>query len=454
MKHLNITALFLLILLGSCVSKANKEDQVEPAIVEEILLDSVWAANGVGFDLQTVGEFQFVAYFDKNRMMTVASRQVGSDIWMRKTLDNQLMWDSHNYVTLGVDKAGYIHVSGNMHVHPLAYFRSNKPYDVTSMVAVNSMVGENEQRVTYPSFYYDKAGELYYSYRCGSCGDGNIIVNRFDTEKGEWERYLDQSLFEGVELNENRAAYHQKMKDADGNLHFVWLWRWTPDVETCHNMCYATTSDMKNWKNAAGEKVSLPFRPEDRSVSVDPTPSKGGMHNSRFRMILTKKAEPIIAYVKYDEEGNTQFYLAKFTNEAWLVKQISDWDFRWKFIDGGAFMSKGGTFKLAGISDDGLLAVDWTTETGQQGRYTIDVETLEHSDRLAIIKKKYPSNIGEKLTVHPDMNVRMAYDKAGVYKDGSKYILKWEAKHGGFRQHAPEVIPQGPLSPLKLIRIE
>lgn len=444
----------VLLMMVSCARKNNAGEQATgngPTIVEEILVDSVWAANRAGFAMKTIGEKQVIAYYDRDRMMTVASRKLGSKHWTKKTLDNQLMWDSHNYVALGIDKQGYIHVSGNMHVHPLAYYRSEKPYDVSTMKPIHKMIGKNEMRVTYPSFYYDKEGELYYSYRCGTCGDGDIIVNKFIPETLEWQRYLEEPLFAGVEANEDRAAYHKKIKDAEGTLHFLWMWRWTPDVETCHNLCYAKTTDMKHWTNAAGESVTMPFKPDDASVMIDPVPSKGGLHNSRFRLILTKENEPIVAYVKYDDSGNTQLYLAKFTTGQWMTKQISDWDFRWKFIDGGAFMTKGGVFDLVGISDDNLLAIDWSTENDDSGRYSIDINTLEHSDKVAVIKKIYPDNMDAPMSQIPGMNVHTV---ANVGHDGTRYVLKWETQHGGFRQHAPEKIPSKPLSPLVLLEIQ
>lgn len=447
-----IFILVLAYMLAACKSGSN--ELYSPAIVEQIFVDSVWAANGVGFDLQTVGDKQFVAYFDQNRMMSVASREIGSDEWTKKILPNQLMWDSHNSVRMGIDEMGYIHVSGNMHVHPLAYFRSTKPYDVRSMVEVNEMLGKDEEDVTYPNFFHDKSGSLLFSYRAGTCGNGNILVNRYLPEEGRWERFLAESLFEGIEENDDRAAYHHWVKDSEGNFHFVWIWRWTPDVETSHQICYATTPDLKNWKNAAGEKVSLPFRPDDERLIVDGTPSKGGMHNSRYRLILTEEDEPIIGYVKYDEEGLTQFYLSKFEDEEWISRKISDWDFRWEFIDGGAFMTMGGSFRFAGMSDDGLLAIDWKTEKGTSGRYTIDLETLEHSHKTAEIPPRYPEDMNRTLTDIPEMSVRMAYDKGGDRQDGSRYVLKWETRHGGFAQHAPELIPDGPLSPLVLLKIK
>jgi len=440
----------LVIPIVSCVNEvANSET---PGIVNEIFVDSVWAANSVGFDIQTAGDMQFVAYFDRNRMMTVASRTLDSDVWQKHTLTNQLMWDSHNRVCLGIDEEAYIHVSGNMHVHPLAYFRSTKPYDVNSMVEFNEMVGVNESHVTYPKFFHDKSGSLYFSYRDGSCGDGNIMVNRYLPGENRWERFLPNSLFEGIVDGETRAAYHHWVKDSNGDFHFAWIWRWTPDVETSHQICYATTPDLLNWKNAAGEKVSLPFKPDDERVIVDGTPSKGGMHNSRYRLILTKNDEPIIGYIKYDEEGLTQLYLAKFMDGEWVIRQVSDWDFRWKFIDGGAFMTIGGYFHFAGISEDGILAIDWKTEKGQSGRYNIDIETLAHSDKSAKIKTRVPQDIDKRLTDLPGMSVRMVHDQVNTIEE-TRYVLKWEAQHGGFAKHAPDTIPKGPLSPLVLLEI-
>lgn len=456
----NLPILILAFALASCTTSNQKvKDKSaastawqEPEIVEVIEVDSVWAANGVRFDLQTVGNKQFAAYFDRNRMMTVASREIGSKKWVKKTLPNQLMWDSHNSVRLGIDEAGYIHVSGNQHVHPLAYFRSTKPYDVSSIVEINEMLGVDEDRVTYPNFFNDKSGSLLFSYRSGTCGNGNILINRFQPEELKWERNLEKPLFEGIEKNDDRAAYHHWVKGANGDFHFVWMWRWTPMVETSHHICYATTSDLKSWKNAAGETVSLPFRPDNEKVMVDNTPSKGGLHNSRYRLILTKNDEPIIGYVKYDEAGLTQLYLARFIKGKWVSKKISNWDFRWQFIEGGAFMTIGGQFSFAGFSDDGLLAIDWETEKGDSGRYVIDLETMAHADRAVSIQTKFPDGLRANMTDRPNMSVRLAHDKGGNSEDDSRYVLKWETEHGGFKQHAPEVIPDGPLSQLVLIK--
>ena len=47
-------------------------------------------------------------------------------------LPSQVAWDSHNYITMTADRDGYLHLSGNMHVAPLVYFGTAKPYDIHS----------------------------------------------------------------------------------------------------------------------------------------------------------------------------------------------------------------------------------------------------------------------------------------------------------------------------------
>jgi hypothetical protein len=424
-----------------------------PTIVEILEIDTVWAANKVSFALQTVGNQQFIAYYDKNRMMTVASRTLDSKTWNKKTLNNKLHWDSHNSVVLGIDEKGFIHVSGNMHVNPLVYFRSTKPYVVQSMVELNTMTGEDEKNVTYPKFFNDKAGKLYYSYRSGSSGNGNTFVNQYLTEQNKWVRYITKPLFVGISKTNDRSAYHHFVRDKAGNFHFSWVWRWTPLVETTHQLCYATSPDLIHWKNVAGEDINLPHHPDDPKLIVDNTPTKGGMHNGKYRLIITPDQKPLIGYLKYDEKGLTKFYLAHFKNGAWVSKKISDWDFRWKFIGGGDGMTEGGVFNFVGFSKEGLLVIDWSNETQKSGRYVVDPNTLELSDKKVTITEKIPLELKKRMTNAPKLSVSLQEDEA-LESGNERYFLKWETKGKSHGEHAPKVIPEYPRSALLLVKVK
>jgi hypothetical protein len=426
-----------------------------PKIVNTIFIDSVWAANMVSFDLHTIGSKQYVAYYDKNRMMTVATRDTSSNQWDKKTLSNKLHWDSHNYVVLGFDELGHIHVSGNMHGDPLVYFKSEKPYDIQSIKEINNMVGYNETGVTYPKFLNDKDGSLYYLYRTGGSGNGNNWVNRYHAKDKKWERYLKTNLFEGISKTESRSSYYSLKKGPDGNFHCTWVWRFTPKVETTHQLCYATSPDLLHWKNAFGEAIELPIKPDNEKLIVDNAPTQGGMHNGKYELFLTKESKPIIGYIKYDEQGLTQLFVANIQNGTWVSKKISDWNFRWKFIGGGDQMTFGAHFSIeSDPTDEDTIIIKWNNEIGAEGMYALNINSLEKTNKAIKVKPKYPSNLKERLSDDPKLYVNIQRGK--IHNDNSKdlYVLKWESMGKSHGSHAPEVIPKEPLSGLYLINIK
>jgi hypothetical protein len=90
----------------------------------------------------------------------------------RGRLSSEIAWDSHNSLVMAIDDEGFIHLCGNMHVDPLIYFRTSRPLDVTSFERVDFMVGQEEDRCTYPVFMRGPNDELIFRYRDGSSGKG------------------------------------------------------------------------------------------------------------------------------------------------------------------------------------------------------------------------------------------------------------------------------------------
>lgn len=188
-----ILILMLFLLEESLLSQAGRKnividesDKIE-YVVQTIAIDKVWAGHPVGFALLTRDKRQYIAYYNSDRRMVVGQRNVSDKNFSLHVLpltnretaggtSTLLGWDSHNYVTLGIDKEGFIHLSGNMHVNPLTYFRSTKPDDISTLVQIMEMVGTNEKRCTYPNFLNTREGELIFHYRDGGSGDGNEIA--------------------------------------------------------------------------------------------------------------------------------------------------------------------------------------------------------------------------------------------------------------------------------------
>ena len=185
--------------------------------------------------------------------MTIAKRGVDEETWQFKRLDSVVGWDSHNYVTMTLDERGHLHVSGNMHVDPLVYFRTERPGEIPSLRPIPAMVGRLEKRCTYPRFMAGPKGELIFTYRDGASGRGNQIYNVYEEQEQTWQRLLDQPLLDGKGLM--NAYPVGPARGRDGLFHLCWVWRDTPDCSTNHDVSYARSRDLVHWETAAGEPV-------------------------------------------------------------------------------------------------------------------------------------------------------------------------------------------------------
>ena len=428
-------ALFTLVLLSFGICYGQKQ----------IVVDSIWVANRVEYDVVSQEDRQYVAYYDKNRYMTVAFRYIHEDTWTKKALDNRLRWDSHNSVVLGIDKEGYLHLSGNMHADPLVYYRSTKPWDIQSLEPVHRMVvKKNESRVTYPKFFRDKENNLYYSYRIGGSGSGNIFIYRYDTESKTWEDHLGVPLFQGIFENETRSAYHQLRQDDEGNYHLLWMWRWTPEVSSSHQLCYARSKDLKNWVNAFGDKVELPLRPDNPLLIVDDVPAEKGLHNSKYQLIFSKKNEPLALYLKEDAQGFSQLYAAGVVSNSWKITQLSDWSVKWEIFGSGDKMSKGVVFSGLGRNKKDQTVVSYTTEKGEKGFFTLDEKSMVKKANSDLPAPKLPEWVYEN-TSSLDLQ---------LHPENDRFLLKWVAAPRSHAKSAPKIIPETPKSILTLIDLQ
>jgi len=307
------------------------------SIEQVIVIDSVWAGHPVGFCLYTHGNRQYIAYYNANRNMVVGQRNLDNEkfdlhIMPPTSRENAggtstvLGWDSHNYLTIGIDKDGFIHLSGNMHVHPITYLKSTRPHDISTLVQEMEMVGTHETRCTYPRFMLTKEGELLFHYRDGGSGNGNEIYNIYSCGNKTWSRLFDVPLTDGQGLM--NAYQTQPILLEDGWYHVYWVWRDTPDCSTNHDLSYMKSPDLKNWHNAFGTKIKLPATLDMRLLVVDPIPPGGGIINLAARLCLDDNNSPVFVYHKYDTVGNLQFHTAQRNDTRWRSKHLIQWEYR------------------------------------------------------------------------------------------------------------------------------
>lgn len=416
--------------------------------VETVEVDKVWSGHPVGFALLTRGDRQFVAYYDAERRMTVAARSLGQDEWQKAVLPETLGWDSHNYVTMAVDDAGYIHLSGNMHGRPLVYFRTAEPLDIATFKPA-SMVGEREDRVTYPDFLPaapGPAGELLFTYRDGGSGNGDQIYNIYDAAAQQWRRLLDVPLTSGE--GKCNAYLNGPIKGPDGYYHVCWVWRDTGDCATNHDVCYARSKDMRHWEGAAGKPLALPMTVATAEV-VDPVPAGGGLLNGNVKLGFDSQRRVVVSYHKYDADGNTQIYNARFEDGAWKSYRLTDWKYRWNFSGGGTIITE---LRLSGVKvgEDGTLRLNFTHKKYGAGTWRIDEDTLEPLG-VTELPGSAATGIQDLESDASGMTVRRAGDLGAGDDPAVRYVLEWETL--GPNRDKPREGPPPPPSTLRVLAL-
>ena len=294
---------------------------------DSLKISDVWSGHPVDFSFVARGDSQYVAYYDSARRMTVALRTIASKTVHYVTLPSTLGWDSHNYIAMALDSAGYLHVSGNMHAVPLVYFRSTAPFAIDSIKAA-SMVGSQETSLTYPVFFNGPSGELLFMYRDGASGNGNQIFDKWTLSTKKWSRLFDQPLFDGQ--GQRNAYMGGPILGPDGYYHVYWMWRETADAATTHDVSYIRSKDLVNWETVTGAKLTLPITASTKDVRVDSIPQHGGLIN-RGAIGFDSHNRLIITYHKFDANGYTQLYNARWEGAQWKIYQTSDWAYRWDF---------------------------------------------------------------------------------------------------------------------------
>lgn len=380
-------------------------------------IDRVWAGHSARFAMAVSKTHLYVAYYDANRQLTVAQRPLNNPAhWVYHKVDTWLGWDSHNYIAMAVDRAGAVHVAGNMHVDPLTYFRSDPSGDVRTLKRVPVMVdAAREAHMTYPIFLHDAQGRLVYKYRDGSSGRGNEIYNVYDETAGSWAALTAAPLVDGE--GKRNAYFVGPVLGPDGWFHIAWVWRDTPMAETNHDLSYARSRDLVRWEKADGSPLPLPIRLKDAEI-VDPVPVKGGMINNNTVLGFDAQERATITYHRYDAAGNTQIWLARREGKAWNRKQISAWtNYRWDFGGGGSLNSE---IFVDGARPGatGQLIVP-VVRLGQALEFVVDAQSLR------LIEERKVESVSERAAARLGVDARQVSTVQAKGPDGRVYTLAW-----------------------------
>lgn len=418
----------------------NQSKAVEPGnykIKRVVRVGNVPADFPVNFALYTKGNYQYVAYYDTLHQMVLASRKLNQKKWSYKSLETKVPWDSHNYISLFVDEAGYIHVVGNMHSSPLVYFKSSKPWDINSMLALHKMTGKEEDVTTYPEFMYGPKGEVLFHYRYGRSGNGYEVFNVLDVSSQKWSRLIDKPLIDGE--GERNAYMQGPILGPDGYFHLLWVWRETPDCSSNHTLSYVRSKDLIHWESINGEKAGFPITLKDSCVVVDATPEKGGLINIGIKLGFDSSNRVMVGYHKYDDKGNTQLYLSRNEGGKWNAVKQTSWDYRWDFKGGGTIVNE--LLIDAPVVKDGKVTMGYHRLNLKDAQIIADENTFAPLGEESI-PSVYPKEMEKLDSAFPGMLVYKIKDSASADNNKTKYVLRWEALSPNRDQKRTGKLPQ------------
>lgn len=419
-----------------------------------VLIDRVWAGHPVPFALLVERGYQFIAYYDADRRITLAGRKLPDGAWTRVRPEgrpvpkrdhpsNAVGWDSHNSLQLALDREGCLHLSGNMHADPLVYYRTRLPFDLTTLERLDRMTGEREEKATYPVFFNNATGDLLFRYRDGGSGNGDDYYNIYAPSTRTWRRLLETPLHDGE--GERNVYATPPLMGPDGRFHLLWVWRETPAAESNHSLSYARSRDLIHWETSAGRPVSLPITFAKCDI-VDAAKPGGGLINMSRELGFDARGRPLAAYHRYDANGKSQAYIARPNPRGgWDVHQLSTWTFRWEFSGGGSIAGEVAVGRPT-PAPDGTVIVDYHTQAAGSGRFKLNGESLAVIEKLAPVASVIPAKLRTVRSPFPGLSVQFQTRHSA----GRTWVLRWETQ--GRNRDRPQATTPPP-SELRLYEI-
>jgi len=367
----------------------------------------------------TVGSTQYAAWYDATGALLIGKRTLPSSVWVTFDLTsisgNPLVLpvdtDSHNVVSLIVDAQGYIHVSANMHGDVLRYVRSTNPHNINAWESPG-MTGLNETQVTYPRFALHPDGTLFYMYRDGASGNGDIYLNRRNVG-GSWVQL--GMLASGKATNEN--PYESRFViSANGTLGVAFTWRPNGgDHNTNADVHFIKSTDKgTSWKNVTGTAVTIPLLHVDNTALALATASSNSGIINQFGLDIDSNDYPHIALSLADGvTPDRNIHHLYWNGSAWVNQQVTNLlngmgynempkrpaiactaDGRTLILTSYPRVSNvRGTFRIIDVTDGASTDVSVSSLDGRDWEMTYDGRALRERNELNIMLSQVNADV-------------------------------------------------------------
>jgi len=264
--------------------------------------------------------------------------------------------DIHNWVSVGLDSRGYVHLTWDMHGAPLKYRRSDAPVNAWTggLTQDLDMLGSRyENTVTYVRFHLLRE-QLFVTFRGnGGAGRGDWFFYEYNHDEEAWStgpglRETKGLLLDGRSDQQNPYLWRDPAMDSLGHIHFAWNWRASSDVDTNHRVEYIKWNG-SNYVTPDDSVVTVPIR-EGEADTVDPVGFDQGLEDIGA-LAVDEQGHPHLAYRKDGPEGHMQMYHVWHDGSSWQPSQLTSTQHPSYFahtFDGGMYLSGAAIAPLKG----------------------------------------------------------------------------------------------------------
>jgi hypothetical protein len=270
----NFRIIAYLALLTSCSLFSYAGAVPELTKISDVLVDSQartisgsygQAINGLSFQqdvLVTHNGYQYVTYYNANRHVCIARRELPSGPWEKVELMDYYTNtnDAHNVISMGIcPNDGTIHLAFDHHDSTLHYRVSQLGaatypeaiiWNASLFGTVRNYLeqGKTVSGLSYPGFWQTPDGNMQMSYRYGGSGNGDTYLVDYDGSTGQWHHNRKVISRVGTFTDEygtssSRNAYMNSFSyGPSGELHATWCWRETAGGAN-HDIMYAYSND-------------------------------------------------------------------------------------------------------------------------------------------------------------------------------------------------------------------
>jgi hypothetical protein len=316
--RLLLTAPAALVMAAACATVSASEDYSElvplpPAETTKMTKMLVagkrgWSAtrqNSVSHTscpMVTFKDKQYLAFYDQDHMVAVASRKISSTDWVVTTTPfKATSRDPHFALAMGAGPDGSLHMAWSNHHSPMNYAVSVRPQDETKWKRAEMIPGQDDL-AEYPQFIMDDRTErLLCMYYRGTNRKGKNVLNRYDPKTKSWTRVGTVPIIEWCSSSAHVSP--------TGNLTLF-----AEKGRGSGSLVITRSGDLgQTWKSRPVHR--LPKEATDQGFGIMNQPG----------MAYDRKGNFYVAYYRYDEKADhvAQIYLLREDGATWHEHKVT-----------------------------------------------------------------------------------------------------------------------------------